>query len=65
MELGEEISWERLDDKRASRIALYHPGSVTDDESALAELRSWATERMVRFHKAFAEPAEQALRIAT
>ena len=59
--LGEEITWERLDDRRASRIVLYHPGSITDDESVLADLRSWAVDAMVRFYRAFAEPAGRAL----
>ena len=42
-----ELSWERIDDKRASRIALYHPGEVTDDEEKLKALREWAVEKMI------------------
>ena len=47
--LGEELSWERLDDRRASRIALYHDGTITDNEDRLAQLREWAVNAMVRF----------------
>lgn len=59
--LGEELSWERLSEKRASRIALYRPGTITDDEETLAQLRVWAAGAMVRFYEALAEPAVKAL----
>jgi len=59
--VDEQISWERLNEKRASRIVLYHPGSITDDGEALAQLRAWAVDTMPRFYEAFAEPANQAL----
>jgi hypothetical protein len=49
-ELG-EISWERIDDKRASRIALYHPGAITDGEDKLIALRAWAVSNMIAFYK--------------
>jgi len=62
--MGEQLSWERLSDKRASRIALYHPGSITDDEKALVGLRTWAVDAMARFYKTLAEPAVQALQRA-
>lgn len=56
-----DLSWERLDGKRASRIAVYHPGSITDDAETLTQVRAWALEMMPRFYEAFAEPAERAL----
>jgi len=59
--LGKDINWERLDEKLASRIALYHPGVITDDKGALAHLRVWAVDTIVRFYEVFAEPANQAL----
>ena len=59
-----DISWERLSEKRASRIAVYHPGSITDDEQHLVVLRSWAVDTMSRFYEVFAEPANRALRFA-
>jgi hypothetical protein len=59
-ELG-SISWERIDDKRASRLALYHPGSITDSETELARLRSWGVEMMDRFYQALASRAEKAI----
>ena len=50
------ISWERLDNRRASRIALYHNGQISDEEPH-PELRKWAAETMVKFHDAIEEPA--------
>ncbi|WP_441292692.1 DUF4268 domain-containing protein [Sorangium sp. KYC3313] len=48
--LGEPLSWERMDEKRASRIALYYPGSITD-EKGLDELRERAVAAMLRFQR--------------
>jgi len=52
-EFGEPLEWERLDDKRASRIALYRPGSVEDNESVLEEIRGWTIERLLKLKKVF------------
>jgi CBS domain-containing protein len=46
---GEPLSWERIDDKRASRVARYYPGTITDSKDALANLRIRAIEGMIRF----------------
>ena len=50
-ELG-EISWERIDNKRASRIAIYHPGQIMDKPERLEQLQNWGADRMVAFYKA-------------
>jgi hypothetical protein len=60
-QLGQELAWERLNHRRASRIALYHRGSITDDPDELAALRRWAAEAMVRFHAELSEEATRAL----
>ena len=59
--VGVDLSWERLDDKRASRIAVYRPGAITDDPETLADLRAWVVETMARFFGVLAGPAEHAL----
>lgn len=51
------LSWERLDRKQASRVAVYHEGTIVDEKRHPA-LRQWAVETMVRFYHALAEPAE-------
>ena len=50
-ELGTSVSWERLDGVRASRIALYHEGSITDTGEELTSLRDWAVDAMIKFQK--------------
>ena len=52
-ELGERLVWERMDDRRASRIAVYKPGSIQDPEQHLEELKEWAVEEVAKLHKVF------------
>lgn len=58
---GTGLSWERLDDRRASRVAVYHSGSIMDADGELTALRRWASDAMVRFYGTFAGPAQDAL----
>jgi Domain of unknown function (DUF4268) len=41
--LGEPVSWERLDERRASRVAVYQPVHDLTDPAERSELRAWAT----------------------
>lgn len=50
--MGEPLSWERLDSRRASRIAYYHPGSIDDPEPSLVALRAKAIDTLRRLHEA-------------
>jgi CBS domain-containing protein len=52
-EIGEDLSWERLDQRRASRIAAYRPGAITDGAEVLAELRAWGATTIVKFYEVF------------
>jgi hypothetical protein len=54
------IEWERLDSKRASRIAIYRNGHITEEEKQ-DEMRHWAVETFNRFYAALLEPAEKAI----
>ncbi|MFN0201318.1 MAG: DUF4268 domain-containing protein [Bacteroidia bacterium] len=38
---GKELSWERLDDKRASRVAIYSEGKISDDAEKLELHKNW------------------------
>lgn len=41
-ELGTELSWERLDDRRSCRIAMYREGSIEDNAQVLEEIMEWS-----------------------
>ena len=43
------LSWERLDDKRACRIAVYRPGSILEEERVREELRAWSITFLLTF----------------
>ena len=49
-EFGESLSWERIDERRASRIAVYRDYSIADPEEKLSKLRAWAVDAMIRFY---------------
>lgn len=54
------IEWERLNHRKASRIALYHDGHILDEENR-PEIIKWASDTMNKFYAAIAEPAEKAI----
>lgn len=64
--LGEELSWQRLEHRRASRIALYHPDqiSIESSEGDLVSLRNWSVDAMLKFYNAIAEKATGAINAA-
>ncbi len=53
-QVGEPPVWERLEAKRASRIALYYPRSVQvmDPPEVLSQLRRWAVEAVLKLKAA-------------
>ena len=54
--------WERLDGRRASRVAVYRSGSIEDDSETLDEIRTWMIERLLQIKKEFGPRLEEALR---
>lgn len=55
-ELGEALSWEKLDHRYSSRIAYYRPdSSITDDAEKLAEIQQWAVETLPKFYSALSD----------
>ncbi len=46
------LSWERLEGRRACRVALYTTGSITDDAESLERMATWSVEYAPRFHAA-------------
>jgi hypothetical protein len=52
-DFGEPLEWERLDERRACRIACYRSGSIEDPSEKLEEMQSWAVDRLLRFKRVF------------
>jgi CBS domain-containing protein len=47
------LSWERMDDKRASRIAAYTDASISGEPIGLEHAADWVAEKALQFHRAF------------
>jgi hypothetical protein len=51
-DLGSELHWERLDNRRASRLATYRALPVTPPFDESAEFEQWALATMVKWNDA-------------
>ena len=54
--IGQEsrpMEWERLDDKRASRIAVYREGAIEFNQEDLVQIKEWHIVNLVNFNKVF------------
>lgn len=51
---GEPLEWERLDNRRASRVAVYRPDSSITAGST-AEMRAWAVDRLLKMRSTFGQ----------
>ena len=59
-ELG-ELEWDRMDNRKASRVSLYFPDGIQiTDEDRWPEARDWLIDAMGRMRQAF-DPAIQSL----
>ncbi|MCK8072216.1 MULTISPECIES: DUF4268 domain-containing protein [Vibrio] len=61
VEFGIPLSWEPIDGKRASRIAIYREGSITADEQ-LEEINNWHIKNLLKFKEVFSKRLRQHLR---
>lgn len=52
-EYGSPFEWERLDDKRSCRIALYCNGTIEASDSELEQLRKWHIENLLKLKTVF------------
>lgn len=52
-QFGEKLEWERLDEKRACRIAIYRDGSIEDDPEKLKEIREWSIQKLLKLKDVF------------
>ena len=59
--LGESLEWERLDHRKASRIAIRRQGSIDDDQKALKEMEDWTVGKLMDFKRVFSPHLDFAL----
>jgi len=52
--LGEPLSWERMEGRRASRIALYRAGYITAPAETVSELLRWGADILLKCRNLFA-----------
>jgi len=52
-EFGSALSWERLDEKRSSRVALYREGSIDTTTENLSEIQQWSIDNLIKFKRVF------------
>lgn len=50
-DFGEQLSWERLDGRRACRVAAYTAGSIEDPAEQWEQHHKWAVDRLLRFKR--------------
>ncbi len=61
-EFGEALSWERLENRRACRVATYFDATIDSDSERLAETTDWATSKLLKFKAVFPKYIMEALR---
>jgi len=49
-DFGEPLTWERLDGRRAARIAVYRDGSI---EEKAEEIRAWSIQKLLKMREVF------------
>ena len=52
-EFGSAMEWERLDNRRASRVAVYRQGSIEDSSDELQEIKDWGIKTLLKFRDVF------------
>lgn len=51
--IGQELSWERLDNRRACRVAIYRDGEIDAESEVLGDIRQWAIQGLLKFKEVF------------
>lgn len=63
--LGEKLSWERLDNKRASRLALYTDSSIEDSDSDLEKTKEWHIDRLLKLKSTLSNEIGKLAKVAS
>lgn len=51
--IGVPLEWERLEDARACRIAVYRDGDIHADTETLTSIKNWIIAHLIKFKKIF------------
>ena len=62
-EFGAELQWERLENKRACRVARYRDGDIDVDTETLDSIRTWMIEQLLTFKRVFPARFDAALKM--
>ena len=62
---GNTLEWERLDEKRGSRIAIYREGTIETSDSELEEIHTWHIENLLKIKEVLTPEIKQALKEIT
>ncbi len=60
--LQESLEWDRLDNRRASRIAATRPGSIDDAQGTLEEIHNWMVQKLLDFKRVFGPRLDELVR---
>ena len=63
-ELGHNVAWERLNDKRASRLALYINGNINDSDAELETVKNWHIDKLLKLKKHLGSRLKKAVKSA-
>lgn len=58
---GAELEWEKLDTKRACRIAIYLDGDIDAESEKLVEIKKWVVANLLRMRKVLPQFLEKAI----
>ena len=62
---GCALEWERLDERKASRIALYRDGSIEDSDEELRAIQEWHIEHLLKFKSTFSPYLTKGIKLIT
>lgn len=63
-QFNEMLIWERLDNKRACRIAVYTDGSIDESDADLGNIKAWHVERLIQLKAVFGRHVSQVIQDA-
>lgn len=61
---NETLIWERLENKRACRIAVYTDGSIDESDADLGNIKAWHVERLIQLKAVFGRHVSQVIQDA-